>query len=88
MDQMEITVYARAHCTCAWRVKRLLSRKGYAFEVVDVAGYEMPQSRFVGTTGSKTAPHVFVDDRPVGGLSEIRALERSGDLDRLVRGEV
>jgi len=32
--------------------------------------------------------YVFVDQRPVGDFGEIRALDRSGDLARLVRGEV
>jgi hypothetical protein len=33
-------------------------------------------------------PYVFVDRRPVGGFGEIRTLEGSGALERLVRGEV
>ena len=38
--------------------------------------------------GRKTMPYVFVDHRPVGSFGEIRALESSGALERLVRGEV
>jgi len=33
-------------------------------------------------------PAIFVDGRPEGGFGDIKALERSGNLDRLVRGEV
>jgi glutaredoxin len=33
-------------------------------------------------------PYVFVDHRPVGGFGDIKALDRSGDLERLVRGAV
>jgi glutaredoxin 3 len=87
MDQLEITVYARAYCVRAWRVKRLLRRKGYAFEVVDVTGDREADSRLGETNGSETAPQVFVDGRLVGGLCEISALNHSGDLDRLVHGE-
>jgi glutaredoxin len=36
----------------------------------------------------ETMPYVFVDQRPVGGFSEIRTLESSGALEHLVRGEV
>jgi hypothetical protein len=39
-------------------------------------------------TGGKTLSYVFVDHRLVGGWGEIATLERSGTLDRLVRGEV
>jgi len=36
----------------------------------------------------ETVPYVFVDQRPVGGLDEIMALDHSGVLARLVRGEL
>jgi glutaredoxin 3 len=87
-EQLEVTVYAGAHCVRSWRVKRLLRRKGYAFEVVDVTGEHGGESWLVRAAASKTLPLVFVDGRPVGGLHEIRVLDRSGDLDRLVRGDV
>ena len=88
MDQMEVTVYARAFCTRTWRVKRLLRRKGYYFSVVDGAQYESSWCPLGSSIGSKTLPQVFVAGRLVGGFDEITALDRSGILDRLVRGEV
>jgi glutaredoxin-related protein len=33
-------------------------------------------------------PQLFVAERLVGGFEAIKALDRTGDLDRLVRGEV
>ena len=42
----------------------------------------------VEATGSKAVPQVFVDGRLVSGFAVVRALDSSGDLDRLVRGEV
>jgi glutaredoxin 3 len=88
MDQLEITVYARARCMGTWRIKRLLRRKGYAFELVDVAKCEEPWARPGENARSQMLPQVFVSGRLVGGLETIRALDCSGDLDRLVRGEV
>ena len=38
--------------------------------------------------GRRSLPLVFLGGRLVGGLDEIEALERSGDLERLVRGRV
>jgi glutaredoxin len=56
--------------------------------VIDTSGDAQLRSWLTHFTGRKTLPYVFVDHRPVGGLGEIRALERSGRLDDLVRGEV
>jgi glutaredoxin 3 len=87
-DQLEATVYARTRCLRSWRVKRLLKRQGYAFKVVDVTGKTWPASYLPGTEGSNTVPQLFVAGRLVGGLREISALQRSGDLDRLLHGEI
>ena len=88
MDQMEIAIYVKARCRRCWRAKRLLRRRSYAFEVIDVSGDDGLGNWLVEATGSKTVPQVFVDGRLVGGLAVVRALDSSGDLDRLVRGEV
>lgn len=89
MDQLEVRVYAKARSVRSWRVKRLLRRKGYAFKVVvGVNGDREPDSLLANTDCRGTGPQVFVDGRMVGGLRELRALDRSGDLDRLVHGEV
>ena len=90
MDHLEVTVYARARSLRAWRVKRLLKRKGCAFNVVvEVTGDGESDSRLPNTDGGGTAaPQVFVDGRIVGGPRELRALDRSGDLDRVVHGEI
>lgn len=36
-------------------------------------------------TGRDTVPQVFVEDRPIDGFDDVKALNRSGELDRLVR---
>ena len=88
MDQKEIAIYVKSRCRRCWRAKRLLTRKSYAFEVIDVSGDDGLRNWLVEATGSKTVPQVFVDGRLVGGLAVVRALDSSGDLDRLVRGKV
>ena len=36
----------------------------------------------------ETVPYVFVDHRPIVGFATIEDLDYSGDLERLVRGEI
>ena len=88
MYQEEIVIYARTRCRQCRRARRILKRRGYAFEAVDVGGDEELSARLVETTGKKEVPLIFLGGRLVGGLADIEALERSGDLDRLVRGRV
>ncbi len=88
MDQKRVVIHvgrASPHC---WLAKRLLRRKGYAFEVVEASGDNELPGPPARATGRRAVPQVFIDGRLVGGFEVIRALDRAGDLDRLVRGAV
>ena len=85
MDQKQIVIYVKPYSPYSWRARRFLKQRGYAFEEVEVFrdnGHPEPIAH------PKTVPQVFIDGRPVGGLATITALDRSGDLERLARGEV
>ncbi len=89
MEHKEIVIYTKNWNPRCWRAKRFFRRKGYAFEVLDVNDDGQLRARFAHFTGRRRVPpYVFVDHRPVGGLATIKALDCSGDLDRLVRGEI
>jgi glutaredoxin 3 len=88
MDQKKIVLYTKGRCLYCWRTKRLLRRRGYTFEVIDVSSKDELHIWLVKATGTKTVPQVFVDERLVGGFEVIRTLDHSGDFDRLVQGDV
>jgi glutaredoxin len=91
MYQRRVVLYARSRSLRCWRAKRILARGGYHFEVVDAAEDSPSGLRKRlkhGRTHRQVVPYLFVDDRPVGGLAEIRALGGSGTLEHLVRDEL
>lgn len=88
MEQKEVVVYARGRRPSCWRTKRLLSRRGYDFKVVDPTEEAGMRPWPAHSSTRVTAPFVFVDGRPAGGLATLKSLAGSGDLGRLVRGEV
>ena len=89
MYQEEVVLYAVSRSRSCRRARRLLRRKGYEFEEVDLGGDEGLLVSLGEATGKTILlPLVFLGGRLVGGLDEIEALERSGDLERLVRGRV
>jgi glutaredoxin len=87
----EVVLYARWGSLRCWRAKRILARGGYHFEVVEAAE-DSPSGVLKrlrhGRTYRQVVPYLFVDERPVGGLAEIRALGGSGTLEHLIRGEL
>jgi glutaredoxin len=92
MYQRRVVLYARRRSLRCWRAKRILARGGYHFEVVEEAAEDSPSGVLKRLTHGRTyrqaLPYLFVDDRPVGGLAEIRALGGSGTLEHLVREEL
>jgi glutaredoxin len=91
MYQREVVLYAHRRSLRCWRAKRLLARAGYHFEVIETTGDPPSGLRkrlSHGDAYRQSVPYLFVDDRPVGGLAEIRALSISGVLEHLVREEL
>ena len=90
MDQREVLLYTCKRSVRCWRAKRLLMRRGYDVKVVDETNDELHDllKQFMPSTHRQRAPYLFVDHRPVGGFAQMRALDRSGVLEHLVRDEL
>ena len=92
MYQRRVVLYARRGSLRCWRAKRILARGGYHFEVLEEAAEDSPsgvRKRLThGRTYRQALPYLFVDERPVGGLAEIRSLGGSGTLEYLIREEL
>ncbi|HYG68220.1 MAG TPA: glutaredoxin 3 [Anaeromyxobacteraceae bacterium] len=83
----KVTVYTKDYCPYCVRAKRLLDKKGVAYEEVNVEARDDLRTWLVETTGQRTVPQVFVGDRALGGFTDIDALDREGRLDPILHGE-
>ena len=83
----KVQVYSKQQCAFCVRAKALLQKKGVAFEEIDVEQDEAKRLWLVEASGQRTLPQVFVDGRPLGGYTDIEALDRQGKLDPILRGE-
>jgi glutaredoxin 3 len=80
-----ITMYATGYCPYCVHAERLLRAKG----VVDIDKIridEAPQRRaeMMSRTGRRTVPQIYIGERHVGGYADLVALDRAGELDRLL----
>ncbi|HSN91445.1 MAG TPA: glutaredoxin 3 [Anaeromyxobacteraceae bacterium] len=83
----KVTVYTKESCPFCLRAKRLLDAKGVPYEEIRVEGRDDLRIWLAEASGQKTVPQIFVDERPLGGFSDIDALDREGKLDPILRGE-
>ena len=84
-QQHKIVLYESDMCGYCWRAKRLLASKGYTFDVVDVTNDSAARRWLAKETGRRTVPQIKIGERWVGGFDDIYALDKKGELDRIVR---
>jgi glutaredoxin 3 len=87
MSQPPITVYATSWCGYCQRARNLLRGRNLAFTEIDVESAPNLRAEMISRTSRRTVPQIFIGERHVGGADELVALERSGELDRLTRGD-
>jgi len=82
----EVKIYTRQWCGYCYAAERLLRGKGVEFENIDCTGDREKRQWLAEVTGRTTVPQVFIDGKSVGGYDDLKMLERSGELDKLLAG--
>jgi len=83
----QVTMYSTAFCGYCDRARALLTRKGAS--LIEIKVDENPEDRAAmlkRTNGQRSVPQIFIGDRHVGGYTDLAALDRSGELDKLLSG--
>jgi glutaredoxin 3 len=83
-----VKIYTRQWCGYCTAAERLLKSKGVVFENIDCTGDQGKRDWLVGVTGRTTVPQIFVDGRSLGGFDDMTALDRTGELDKLLAGSI
>ena len=80
-----VRIYTTPMCPYCVRAKALLTKKGAAFDEIDVfMDIEARKEMEDNTGGARTVPQIFIGDTHVGGCDDLHALERDGKLDKLL----
>ena len=76
-------MYTTRWCGYCVRAKALLDARGLEFDEVSLDDDPAFRQRLFDLTGSWTVPQIVIDDRPIGGYTELWRLDRAGALDEL-----
>ncbi|MTJ83382.1 MAG: glutaredoxin 3 [Telmatospirillum sp.] len=80
-----VEIYTTTICPYCVRAKSLLKRKGAAYEEINIERDDsLRQTMMDRAGGRQTVPQIFIDGRHVGGCDDLYALDRNGELDRLL----
>ena len=83
----DVKIYTREGCGYCTAAIRLLKSKGVQFRHIDASGDPTTRRWLAEVTGQTTVPQIFINGRPVGGYTDIRALDDEGELDRLLAAD-
>ena len=81
-----ITMYTGPLCNFCEAAKRLFLRNNLKFKEIDISTKDgLREEMIQKSKGKRTIPQIFFDDHHVGGYVELRALEKNGELNNLVK---
>ena len=82
---VEVVMYSTNWCGYCQRARNVFERKGVAIREIKLD--DEPDQRPVmlqRTGGLRTVPQIFIGELHVGGYDELTALDRSGELNKLL----
>jgi glutaredoxin 3 len=83
---VKVVMYATAWCPYCTRARELLESKKVDYEVIDVDRDPALRQEMMARSNRHTVPQIFIGDVHVGGCDDLHALNKKGDLDRLLAG--
>ena len=82
----KVVIYTGPLCNFCSAAKHLLNKKKISYEEIDI-GYDDKKREEMQkkSSGAKTIPQIFIDEKHIGGYVELKALESKGELDTLLK---
>jgi glutaredoxin 3 len=83
-ETANVVVYTSPFCGYCGAAKRLLDKKGIGYTEVNVMFHPDKRAEMVARSGRQTVPQIFVGDRHLGGFDDLHALDKRGELDKIL----
>jgi glutaredoxin 3 len=82
---MTVLIYTKTTCPFCVRAKALLTKKGAAFQEIEITDKPALRSEMIEkANGRTTVPQIFINGQHIGGCDDLHALEDQGKLDALL----
>jgi len=82
----KVRMYSTAICPYCLMAERLLLNKGVAqIEKLRVDLNDALRSEMIEKTQRRTVPQIYIGETHVGGFDDLARLDRSGQLDKLLK---
>lgn len=76
----QILIYKKDPCPYCDRAINFLNSKGLAFDIVDLTDKPEEIDRIKNETGWRTVPIILINDKLIGGYTDLKTLDDEGKL--------
>ena len=80
----QVTLYTTDYCSMCTSAKALLTRRGIAYEEINLARDPDSREELARVTGMVTFPQIVIDGEALGGFDALLAADREGRLGELL----
>ncbi len=80
----KVVIYSKTYCPFCVRAKNLLDGKGVAYEEIMVDSDPELFAELKKKSNMMTVPQIFIDEKLIGGYTELAELDSQGGLDPLL----
>jgi len=77
-----VRIYTTRWCGYCIRAKALLDSRRIAYEEISLDDDPQFRHTLQQLTGGWTVPQILIDDQPIGGYTELWALDKRGELEQ------
>ena len=77
---MQIKIYTKPYCSFCYAAKNLLVKRGLGFEEISLSGNAGAEQEMQELTGRRTVPQIILDDKSIGGYTELVEMDMDGEL--------
>ena len=79
-------MYTGPMCNFCDAAKRLFARNNLSYKEIDISTKDGLRDEMIKkANGKRTIPQIFFDDHHVGGYVELRELEKTGELNNILK---
>jgi len=80
----KVEIYATSFCRHCMDAREFLQAKGIEYEEYLLDLMPLEKDAMIERCGQKPIPQIFINGQHIGGLTELRELDSSGKLDKLL----
>lgn len=82
-----VIIYTTAVCPYCVQAKKLLDQKKVSYSEIHIDEDPVARETMIQRSGRRTVPQIFINEQPIGGCDDLYALERAGELDKLLQAK-